>query len=429
MKYSKLAWGMIALAAGLGLGACGGGGGGSTSLTAKNTTVGVITGFGSVYVNGCEYETDSATIYVEGNTGSEDDLSVGDVVEVTGPANCTNANATSIKYADELEGVVDSNSVAAGIGTMVVMGQNVTVNDLTIFEDYTGTVATVNDVATGNVVEISGFGIGTGEIVATRIEVKATSLATYTGEIEIKGVVASHNAGASEFNIGNLVVDYGSYPAMLDDISQIADGLYVEVKAADYTAGSLMLVATKVEREDDGEIGHQGDDDEEFEIKGMLTAAYDAGTKTFGINDQMVLVSDNTEFEDINTSDMHSGNLGKLYMEVEGNFNSNGMLVAEEVELEDDDVNDSNECKGTVSNLVRQPDQNNMGSLTVNASNTLECEGQASMAVTITNDTIMYDSNDMAPVEKFNLTHLRDGDLVEVHVDPVTGIAIKLERE
>ena len=122
MKTSKIAWGLIALVAGLGLGACGGGGGGSTAASGKNVTVGVVTGFGSVYLNGCEYETDSASISVDGQSATEDDLSVGDVVEVTGPANCTHANAVSIKSADELEGWVDSASLDAnGVGTMVVM--------------------------------------------------------------------------------------------------------------------------------------------------------------------------------------------------------------------------------------------------------------------------------------------------------------------
>ncbi|MGD8527022.1 MAG: DUF5666 domain-containing protein, partial [Thioalkalispiraceae bacterium] len=219
MKISKLAWGSLALIAGLGLAACGGGGGSSTASTpTNNTSVGVITGFGSVYVNGCEYETDSASITVEGQSGSEDDLSVGDVVEVSGPANCTRASASSIKYADELEGVVDSNAVSGGIGTMIVMGQNITVNDMTIFEDDTASIASVDDIATGHVVEISGFGIGSGDIVATRIEVKATSLASYTDEIELKGVITAHDDINQTFMIGNLTIDYGSQPAILDDL-------------------------------------------------------------------------------------------------------------------------------------------------------------------------------------------------------------------
>ena len=413
MKYPRIAWGSFGVVVGVLLAACGGNGG---SSSAQNTTVGVITSFGSVFVNGCEYETDSASITVDGQAGAESDLSVGDVVEITGPSNCVTATATSINYADELEGIVDSNAVSNGVGTMVVMGQNITVNDLTIFEDKTGNVATVDAVATGNVVEISGFGVGAGDIIASRIEVKA--LAHVPGsEIEVKGVVSNLDTNATTFTIGGLTVNYGS--ATLDDITVMEDGLYVEAKATSYTAGSFVMDATEVEREDDGEIGHQGDDEDEFEIKGMLTAAYDDNSRTFGINNQIIIVDNYTEFEDVNLSDLVDANIGTLNLEAEGTFNADGILVAEEVELEDD-ISDNNEYQGNVTYL--DVTGTNSGTLTVSWAT-------GSINVIINNDTIMHDDMGDFPEEKFNLTHLRIGDLVEVHVDPTTGIAIKLERE
>ncbi|MDX2462923.1 MAG: DUF5666 domain-containing protein, partial [Porticoccus sp.] len=405
---------------GISLVGCGGGGSSSSSSSTPNTTVGAITSFGSVFVNGCEYDTDSASFTIDGQPGTEADLSVGDVVEVFGPSNCVTGTALSINFADELEGVVDSNAVAAGVGTMVVMGQNITVNDLTIFDDETGGIATVDAIAAGNVVEISGFGVGTGDIVASRIEVKA---ATHTpgNEIEVKGVVSSLDTTAMTFTIGGLTINYGS--ATLDDISVMEDGLYVEAKATDYTAGSFTLAATKVEREDDGEIGHQGDHEDEFEIKGMLTAAYDDTSKTFGINDQMILVNDNTDLEDITLADLVAGNIGTLNLEAEGMFNADGMLVAEEVNLEDD-ISDNDEYQGTITNLSA-PAGMNSGTLMMTV-------GAGSMDVTINNDTMMKDSHEsggMMPEDKFNFTHLQVGDLIEVHVDPTSGIAVKLERE
>ena len=419
MKISTIAWGVFCVVTGATLVGCGGGGGSSST---QNTAVGAITSFGSVFVNGCEYDTDSASITVDGQPGTEADLSVGDVVEVSGPSNCVTGTAVSINFADELEGVVDSNAVTAGVGTMVVMGQNITVNDLTIFEDETGGIATVDAIVAGNVVEISGFGVGTGDIVASRIEVKA---ATHTpgnpgNEIEVKGVVSNLDSAATSFTIGGLTVNYGS--ANLDGISTMEDGLYVEAKATDYTAGSFTLAATEIEREGDGEIGHQGDDEDEFEIKGMLTAAYDETTKTFGINDQMILVDGNTELEDVTLADLVSGNIGVLNLEAEGMFNANGMLVAEDVEL-DDDISDNDEFQGTITNLS-DPTGMNSGTLTMTV-------GAGSMDITVDNNTIMKDSNNEgAPQEdKFNFTHLNVGDLIEVHVDPTSGVAVKLERE
>ena len=418
MKISTIALGMTITVIGLTLAGCGGGSGSSSGQT---TAVGAITSFGSVFVNGCEYETDSASITIDGQPGTESDLRVGDVVEVTGPTNCVTGKALSINFADELEGIVDSNAVdnVTGVGTMVVMGQDITVTPITIFEDETGSIATIDAIAAGNVVEISGFGVGKGNIVASRIEVKATAH-TPGNEIEVKGVVSNLDSGARTFTIGGLTVDYSSAP--LDGISTMEDGLYVEVKATDYTAGSFTLAATKVEREDDGKIGHHGNEEDEFKIKGMLTAAYDDTSKMFGISNQMILVDENTELKGVTLADLVSGNIGVLNLEAEGAFNAAGELIAEEIKL-DDDISDNDEYQGTIT-FLSDPTGMNSGTLTMTV-------GAGSMDVTVDNNTIMKDSNNVgAPQEdKFNFTHLQVGDLIEVHVDPTSGIAIKLERE
>lgn len=440
MKHSTGLWSLI-LTTGLILSACGGGGTGSATLPA-NTTVGVITGFGSIFVNGCEYDTDSASFTVDDNpSATEDNLNSGDMVKVTSSTACdkttAKGTASNVSSSDELEGVVDSNSVAGGAGTMVVMGQTITVNTLTIFEDDTSGVATVNDITTGHVVEISGYSVGTGTIVASRIEVKYLSLAAALladpgYEIEVKGLVSSLDTNTQMFNIGGLIVDYGS--AIIDNSISggLSDNLYVEVKAATYTPGAA-FAATKVELEGNGEIGHHGSENDEVELRGLLTA-YDAGKREVTIGSQTFVINDNTQVKDINGNDitasageaaLASSTLGSVMLEGHGKFNAAGDLIAEEIEWVDS-LTDNNECKGTVSALIST--DLNTGTLTVNAAMVADCEGQASMDAIITNDTIMHDSSS-ASVSKFNLSYLRDGDTVEVHVDPGTGIAIRLERE
>ena len=439
MKHSMYT-GSLILTFGLVLSACGGGGG--SSSPASNTTLGVISSFGSVYVSGCEYDTASSTFNVDGNPSStENDLNAGDMVKVTSsnPCDATTAKGTanSISSSDELEGIVDSNSVTADIGTMVVMGQTVTVNTMTIFEDNTGSVATVNDIATGHVVEINGYSVGTGTIVASRIEVEYLNLAAAISanpdyEIEVKGVVSNLDTINKMFNIGGLTVDYGS--AIIDSSisAGLSNDLYVEVKASTYTSGSP-LVATKVELEDDGEIGYQGDENDEVELKGLLTA-YDSSKREVTIGSQTFVINDATQIKDINGTDvtvsageaaLASTALGSAVLEGHGKFNAAGDLIAEEIEWADS-LTDNNECKGIVSAL--NSTATNTGTLTVNAAVTTDCEEQSSMDVTITNDTIMHDSSS-ASVSKFNLSYLRDDNTVEVHADPGTGIAIRLERK
>lgn len=425
MKYSKLAWGAIALAAGLGLGACGGGSGGGSTSAAGNTTVGVISGFGSVYVNGCEYETDSASISVEGTTGSEGDLSVGDVVEVTGPANCTHASASHIKSSDELEGWVDSVALDAnGIGTMVVMGQTVTTTVMTTFEDDSGSdpAITMATIAPNNVVEIHGYTSDQGTVLATRVEVKAASLTGYPGELELKGVVHNLDVSPGTFYIGTLNINYTS----LSPSFTLADGLFVEVKF------NNTRTPISIEIEDDGMLGYQGDDDEEIEIYGMLSTAL--VNNEFMVGEQKVQVNDTTEFEEVDSGESlqsiisNGANIGNVYLEVEGHF-ANGVLVAESVEFEDD-TSDNYECKGTVSSLLLVPGEMNQGTLTVTPApaSTADCEGQTSMDAIVDNSTMMEDDSG-ENISQFNLTKLSDSDTVEVYVDPTTGIAIKLERK
>ena len=69
------------------VGCGGGGGGGSDGTSGGGSTSGVsqgqIEGFGSVFVNGVEWETDSAEFEIEGSPGfSESDLQIGMLVKV-----------------------------------------------------------------------------------------------------------------------------------------------------------------------------------------------------------------------------------------------------------------------------------------------------------------------------------------------------------
>lgn len=69
---------------------------------------GTITGFGSIFVNGVEFETSSSTFDVDDdNSLSESDLAIGMRVVVTGSVNADGitGTATSVTYDDDLEGL------------------------------------------------------------------------------------------------------------------------------------------------------------------------------------------------------------------------------------------------------------------------------------------------------------------------------------
>ena len=85
MSNLKLMMAASSLVAMFGLVACGGGSSSNTNTTAS-TTSGPITSFGSIYVNGVEYETSGVDIYIEDEPASESDLRVGMMVKVEGSA-------------------------------------------------------------------------------------------------------------------------------------------------------------------------------------------------------------------------------------------------------------------------------------------------------------------------------------------------------
>ena len=412
MTYFNRYGSISALAAMLTLAACGGGGGDSSTDTTSQSATGPITSFGSIYVNGIEYDTDAADIYIEDELADESDLRVGMVVTIHKD---NSGGAASVHFDDDIEGIVLANNFAAN-GTLDIMGQTVTVTNETIFESKVAGVVDAATIAVGNVVEVSGYSTGTGAVTATRLEVKAVDLASYLAGhpegIELKGVVEGHTPASSTFSIGNLTIDYTG--ADLSDVGgAISNGMYVEVKSTQGLNGAGHLVASEVELEDDGEIGHHGEEDDEYELYGKVMAM-DGDTIT--VNHQVVLITDETEFDDGVRSDLAIGTM----VEVEGHFDAAGNLVAEEIEFEENE--DTNEVNGTVDTVVTSAP--NVGTVTLTDGTVIK----------VNEMTIMHDSQDegMTPDTNFNLADLMSGDYVEVHMfsnDDGTFTATKLERD
>ena len=73
--------------AGGGSGGSGDTGDTSAGISGSGKAIGVITQFGSIFVNGVEYDTSEAVIIVNGVVATEDDLGVGMVVFIQGTVN------------------------------------------------------------------------------------------------------------------------------------------------------------------------------------------------------------------------------------------------------------------------------------------------------------------------------------------------------
>ena len=153
-------------------------------LTGPNVSRGVITGFGSVIVNGIHFDVTKAAVSVEGAAADVSALKLGMEVTVKSDGQA----ASSVNSTNELEGPV---SAVTGTNTAVVFGQTVKTDAGTVFD---GTPQAWPR-SQGSICEVHGFRDSAGMIHATRIEKKGT--ATASTAVESKGIVSNLTARPS----------------------------------------------------------------------------------------------------------------------------------------------------------------------------------------------------------------------------------------
>lgn len=406
MQTLKLKASVLAVLSALSLAGCGtststGGQGGSGA----NLKSGVITGFGSVFVNGVEYNSDSATITTNGVAADESKLALGMVVNLQGSVNADGktGTATSISFSDELEGVVTATTIGAtGTGMLTVMGQTVTVDASTVFESKVSAINSPTLIVAGNIVEVSGYSSGDGKIYATLVEVKKATMAP-GDEIEVKGLIKMLDATAKTFSIGLQSVDYNT--ASLSGMT-LANDLYVEVKSTQGFNSSNVLLASKVELEGDGKQGVDANEHEDVELAGVVTSV--ATSTEFTLNDQVVLLTSDTTFEHGTALSIAIG----AKLEVEGTIDANHKLVAKQVKFDQE---------STIEMMA------SIEALDVTA-NTVTVLGQM---IHINNSTHMKDDTSAA-VRYFSLKDVAVHDAVEIdaYLD-ASGmlVATKFERK
>ncbi|MDH5391786.1 MAG: DUF5666 domain-containing protein [Gammaproteobacteria bacterium] len=392
LKYSGLYAAMMSVM--IGVAGCSS----SSNNTSSATNVsGRITGFGSVYVDGVEFETNGTSVTIDGVPATEADLHVGMIVNLTGSDNGANGNALSISFDDELEGVVTQTVANGGL---IVMGQSITVDNSTNLQGF----ALIDDLLVGDEVEISGYPDGNGGIHATFIELEGSYVDGE--EIEVKGLVSALDAQAMTFTLGSMTVNYAN--ADTSEAANLADGLYVEVKSTSAPVANV-LAATKVELENDGAYGVSGDHGEELEVEGLITSLDTASSpNTITVNGQTFAVP-----AGIDVSAYAVGDMIDLDIEVSGTE-----LLITGIEAESDDDHPG---KIEVEAIASATD-------TVNNTITL-----AGITISVQpNQTIMMDHS-ATPVQFFNLGSIVEGtDRIEVDAIPDaagTGyIALSIER-
>lgn len=178
---------------------CGGGvGSGGTGSFAA----GPITGFGSVIVSGVRFDDSTAEVEdLDGTRRSRDDLRLGMTVEIDGTAVSGGAaTASRIRYESELSGLVGVVDRAGGSFTL--LGQRVTVDDSTVFDERIA--GGLDGLASGQPVEVYAvFDTAAQRYRATRVEPAAPALG-----LRLRGPVAELNTAAQTLRVGATSYSY-----------------------------------------------------------------------------------------------------------------------------------------------------------------------------------------------------------------------------
>lgn len=323
------AWLLAGLAALLAA-ACGGGGVGSGGT--GGFASGPITGFGSVIVNEVRFDDSAATVEDgDGTRRSRDDLKLGMTVDVdsgaiTGTSGSQTAAATRIRYDSELRGPVAGIDVAGG--SFRVLGQRVTVDATTVFDESLGSLASL---AAGTVIEV--FAVF--DPAAERYRAKRVAAAGSGVTAQVRGPVAALDSSARTLTIAGVVYAYGSASNVPADL---AVGSFVRLRVSPTAVSGRFTVLSF------GTALPAFPDADGASLKGLITAFGSASA--FSVNGRPVDASA------ASFPDGRSGLAVGVRVEVKGDLRA-GTLRASEVKIKSDSDEDNSrfELNGSIESV------------------------------------------------------------------------------
>ena len=392
--------------------ACGGGGGGGTVVSGgiggTGVTSGTVSGFGSVFVNGIEFETGGAIRDVDDNTdisdGSDDNevLGIGMVVTIIGTVNDDGVSgiADSIEYDDDVEGPV----AAAPVEDLDGITKTFDIFNTTVVVDRRATVFVLTDYDTfvqNDLLEVSGYFAVDGKLLATRVE-KEGVWVPGDSEVEIKGEVSGFN-GVDTFILGGVTITFDGTTGFEDlPGDTVNNGQFVEVKGILNTPTAIF--ASRIELEDED----FGDNVDNISLEGIVTDFI--SRSDFRVAGQRVNAA-NATFEPVS---LEASIADGAKVEVEGAI-VNGILEATEVEQRGGDVR--------VSAVVETTDP-------VAGTVTLQVVLGQFLSVKTDSQTQIEDNRDAE--EPFGIDGIKSGDFLNVEGfvdDKGNIIAAQIERD
>ncbi|MDV2080152.1 DUF5666 domain-containing protein [Marinobacter xestospongiae] len=284
-------------------------------------SVGPVSGFGSVYVNGVRFDTSSLNGKITSNDGidTEAQLEKGMIVRVEGKwQDDGQGTATALEYDDTLRGTVSDVVFDERRDrlTFSIYGQEVRADTQTVFKD-----TKLSSLKDGDFVRVSAWLADNGY----RASFIGLIDDGHEDDIEVEGSVDSFSmqTNLNSFRLKGQLVQYSSASLASSGLSEdaLGDGRLLEVEGA-LVDGTI--VARSI-RPHDG-ARYRSSEGADTELSGPANAV-NPSLGFYRVGGQLVELSADTQFAGLNAEEF--GN--DLLVKVEGEIRE-GVLVAESVE-------------------------------------------------------------------------------------------------
>lgn len=306
--------------------ACGGGSGGPITQQAAPHIAGIISGLGSVVVNGVRYETIGASVVDSDNDSPiTSALGLGMTIGID-PLSTNPTVAKTIQIKTGLKGPASGVDIASS--SLLVAGLPVVIDSSTFVVTAAGTVGQISNLANSQNLEVYGIPQSDGTFKATRIEIE-----TSAQNIQLLGTVVNLNTGTQTFNLGSagniITVTYSdaTVPAGLANGSVVSIHTSQNAGSTQYAASLVYLRADSVstfEQYTRNYAGTSRDEREANELYGMVSGLT---SQTAGCTLQVQGVPTTLTSANLCAS-IQNGD----YVEVKGRY-TNGTLNAYRVEF------------------------------------------------------------------------------------------------
>lgn len=365
------------------------------NISANNTTAqeliymtdiqssGVISNFGSVFVNGVRFTTDDAEVETDDNeNASENDLSVGMTVLVQGRQTADGKinEANKITHFVHAEGPLEAVSLSQN--QLIVFGQTYQIDSRTVFDD-----TSLLSLQPGDIIEISAIRSGDNTWLATYVELEEQQ-----DTFKLKGELSNLNQEEQTFTLGQVTIDF----SQADVDTSLSNGLFVKIEANQGAINNVIL-ADEIEQAD------TDSDSDRISVDGMVTEISENG---FLMSGRSILWDESSTFKAGTSADIVIG----ARVKVSGSISANG-FIAQTIRF---DKQGEIELSGRLEAIDLE-------------NNTISLLG----SVFVVDEFSHLEDDSNLEIRRFSLDQLNIGDLIEIEAFSSAGDLVlkKLERE